>query len=172
MALLIADSLLQNNDLLVLDLAARFRTWASTAKDVGIQTRAVVNMADYLRDPEGCSSRYYAAHPDASAGNGALMRCAPVALFCLNSVGRLVELSRASARVTHHDRQAQSSCVIVNAWIQAAICRGVRDAREEAFALLEKADLAGWDRLRRIETYKEDEIRSSGYTVHTLEAAA
>jgi ADP-ribosyl-[dinitrogen reductase] hydrolase len=100
------------------------------------------------------------------------MRCAPVALFCLNSVDRLVEVSRASARVTHHDPKAQSSCVILNAWIQAAICRGARDGRAEAIALLHKTERPGWHRLERIETYKEDDIMSSGYTIHTLEAAA
>ena len=172
MALLIAESLLQNKGFLASDLAKRFQTWARTAKDVGIQTRAVVNMAGYVRDPEGCSSQYHAAHPDSSAGNGALMRCAPVALFCLDSLDRLVKVSRASARVTHHDPKAQSSCVILNAWIQAAICRGVQDGRAEAIALLNETDRPVWHRLAQIEAYKEDDIKSSGYTVHTLEAAA
>jgi ADP-ribosyl-[dinitrogen reductase] hydrolase len=172
MALLIAESLLQSNGLLASDLAQRFQTWAQTAKDVGIQTRAVVNMAGYVRDPEACSSQYHAAHPDSSAGNGAVMRCAPVALFCLDSLDRLVEVSRASARVTHHDPKAQSSCVILNAWIQAAICSGIRDSRAEAIALLDETERPPWHRLEQIEAYKEDDIKSSGYTVDTLEAAA
>jgi ADP-ribosyl-[dinitrogen reductase] hydrolase len=171
MALLIAESFLQNNGLLASDLA-RFQTWAKTAKDVGIQTRAVVNMDGYVRDPEVCSSQYHAAHPDSSAGNGAVMRCAPVALFCLDSLDRLVEVSRASARVTHHDPKAQSSCVILNAWIQAAICRGTRDGRAEAIVLLDETERSPWHRLEQIESYKEDDIKSSGYTVDTLEAAA
>jgi ADP-ribosyl-[dinitrogen reductase] hydrolase len=172
MALLIAESLLQNKGFLASDLAKRFQTWARTAKDVGIQTGAVVNMAGYTDDPEDCSSRHHAAHPDSSAGNGALMRCAPVALFCLNSLDQLVEVSRSSARVTHHDPKALSSCVILNAWIQAAICRGVRDGRAEAIALLNEKERPVWHRLGQIEAYKEDDIKSSGYTVHTLEAAA
>lgn len=172
MALLIAESLLERKGFRASDLAQRFHSWAKTAQDVGIQTRAVVNMAGYVHDPEGCSSRYHAAHPDSSAGNGALMRCAPISLFCLNSLDHLVEVSRASARLTHHDPKAQSSCVILNAWIQAAICRGVRDSRAEAIALLNGTERLAWHRLERIETYKEEDIASSGYTVHTLEAAA
>jgi ADP-ribosylglycohydrolase len=171
MALVIAESLLQRKGFLASDLAERFQTWARTAKDVGIQTRAVVNMAGYAHDPDGCSSRYHTTHPDSSAGNGALMRCAPVALFCLDSLDQLVEVSRSSARVTHHDPKAQSSCVILNAWIQAAICHGVRDGRADAIALLNKTERPVWRRLAQIETYKEDDIMSSGYTVHTLEAA-
>lgn len=172
MALLIAESLLQSKGFEASDLAQRFQTWARTAKDVGIQTRAVVNMAGYVRDPERCSSQYHATHPDSSAGNGALMRCAPIALFYLNSPDQLVEVSRASARVTHHDPKAQSSCVILNTWIQAAIGRGVRDARAESIAMLNETELPAWHRLGQIEDYKEDDIKSSGYTVHTLEAAA
>ncbi|HUS20190.1 MAG TPA: ADP-ribosylglycohydrolase family protein [Terriglobales bacterium] len=171
MALLIADSLLQSKGFIASDLAQRFKTWARTAKDVGIQTRAVVNMAGYVRDPEGCSSQYREAHPDSSAGNGALMRCAPIALFCLDSVERLVELSRASARVTHFDPKAQSSCVILNTWIQAATSRGIRDARAESIGLLNETECSAWHRLEEIEVYKEDDIKSSGYTVDTLEAA-
>ena len=100
MALLIAESLIERNGFLASDLAQRFQTWARTAKDVGIQTRAVVNMAGYVHDPESCSLRYHSVHPDSIAGNGTVMRCAPVALFCLNSLDQLVELSRASARVS------------------------------------------------------------------------
>ena len=172
MALLIAESLLQRKGFLGSDLAQRFQTWAETAKDVGIQTRAVVNMAGYATDPEGCSLRYHAAYLDSSAGNGALMRCAPVALFCLDSIDHLIEASRGSARVTHHDPKAQSSCVILNAWIRAAICHGIRDGRAKAVALVHEAERPAWRRLERIETCTEDDIASSGYTVHTLEAAA
>jgi len=172
MALLIAESLLEKKGFLASDVAQRFRAWARTAKDVGIQTRAVVNAAGYVDNPESCSTRYYADHRESSAGNGALMRCAPVALFYLNSPDQLTEASRASARVTHYDPKAQSACVILNVWIQAAICRRVRDARPEAIALLENDERFVWDRLKQIEIYEEADIASSGYTVHTLEAAA
>jgi ADP-ribosyl-[dinitrogen reductase] hydrolase len=134
-------------------------------------TQMALLIAESLLQNKGYVASYI-AHPDSSAGNGALMRCAPVALFTLNSPEMLVDISRASARVTHHDPKAQSSCVILNVWIRAAICQGVRDGRSEALALLKDSERSPWHRLERIETYKEDEIRSSGYTVHTLEAAA
>jgi len=172
MALLIAESLLEKNGFQISDLSQRFQVWATTAKDVGSQTRAVVNMAGYLRDPGSCSAQYHAAHPNSSAGNGAVMRCAPVALFCLHSLDQLIEVSRASARVTHYDPRAQSSCVILNTCIQAAISRVVRDCRSEAIALLNETERSVWHRLEEIDAYGEDDIMSSGYTVHTLEGAA
>lgn len=171
MALLIAESRIQNEGFVASDVAKRFQVWARAAKDVGIQTRAVVNMAGYAEDPESCARKYYTDHPDASAGNGALMRCAPMALFYLSSKEELVEMSRASARVTHQDPKAQSSCVILNGCIRAAICDDVRDARTEVLALIQSTERPTWHRLERIENYREQEIASSGYTVHTLEAA-
>src|ERR1035441_566902 len=68
MALLTAESLLERRGFLASDLAHRFQTWARTAKDVGIQTRAVVNMAGYGPDPEGRSLRYHSAPPGPSYG--------------------------------------------------------------------------------------------------------
>jgi ADP-ribosyl-[dinitrogen reductase] hydrolase len=171
MALLIAESLLQNEGFVASDIAKRFQEWARAAKDVGIQTRAVVNMAGYAEDPERCARKYYTDHPDSSAGNGALMRCAPIALFCLSSIEELIEMSRASGRVTHQDPKAQSSCVILNGCIRAAICNDVRDARAEVLALVPDSERTTWHQLERIENYREQEIASSGYTVHTLEAA-
>jgi len=171
MALLIAESLLQNEGFATSDVAKRFQTWATAAKDVGIQTRAVVNMVGYPEHPERCALQYHTDHPDSSAGNGALMRCAPIALFCLSSCEELVEMSRASARLTHHDPKAQSSCVILNGCIRAAMCDDVRDARAEVLALVRDTERSTWGRLERIENYREQEIASSGYTVHTLEAA-
>ena len=37
--------------------------------------------------------------------------------------------------------------------------------------MLNETELPVWHRLEQIEGYKEDDIKSSGYTVHTLEAA-
>jgi ADP-ribosyl-[dinitrogen reductase] hydrolase len=172
MALLIAESLLDQKSFAPLDLAMRFELWARTAPDVGLQTRAVVAMARYLQHPEDCAARYHADRPHDSAGNGALMRCAPVALFCLHSLEQLVELSRATSRVTHCDPKAQSSCVLLNAWIRAMIMDNVRDARSQGFALIKDSERFPWQRLMEIELYKEEDIASTGYTVHTLEAAA
>jgi ADP-ribosyl-[dinitrogen reductase] hydrolase len=172
MALLLAESLLEMKGFVASHLAQRFHVWVRTAKDVGNQTRAVIRMSGYVDYPENCSLLYRANHPDASAGNGALMRCAPVALFYLNSPHQLVEISRSTARMTHHDSKAQSSCVILNSWIRSAICQAVRDGRAEALAQLNETEGSIWQRLAHIEDYGEDEIVSSGYTVDTLEAAA
>jgi ADP-ribosyl-[dinitrogen reductase] hydrolase len=172
MALLLAESLLQCNGLNPTDLARRFHKWQRSAKDVGNLTLAVLNMRNYADNPEQCAVRYYEAHANSSAGNGALMRCAPVALFHLDSSEALIECSRLSARVTHYDPVAQSSCVLLNLWISELVIKHNRDGHLAAMELLNEKDRRPWQRLSKIQNVPEYEISSSGYTVHTLEAAA
>ena len=172
MALIIANSLVDQHKLDPAAIAGGFQHWAHSAKDVGLQTRAVLHMNGITEKPEVRAREYYRSHPDSSAGNGALMRCAPVALFHLSSRPMLIADSRKSARVTHADPKAQSSCVLLNLWIAFAILTGVKDARSEALQQLPPAERMTWKRLMKIESLTESEISSSGYTVHTLEAAA
>lgn len=172
MALLLAESLLECNGLLPTDVARRFHNWEKSARDVGILTQYVVNMPGYLIDPESCALRYYEAHHDSSAGNGAMMRCAPVALFCLNDLDALTDCSRLSARLTHCDPLAQESCVILNVWISELIKNDNRRGHLTALKMLDESERAPWQKLGNIEKASESDISSSGYTIHTLEAAA
>jgi len=172
MALLIAESLLERGRIEARDLAVRFHAWQKTAKDVGVMTRAVLNMPDYLENPEECAARHFRNYPDASGGNGAVMRCAPVGLAFLESPQRLMSESRASARATHADPAAQESCAILNLWIARIFLDGPKNGIEEALALTAPESPDVWRKLERIEKVEEGEILSSGFTVHTLEAAA
>jgi ADP-ribosyl-[dinitrogen reductase] hydrolase len=52
------------------------------------------------------------------------------------------------------------------------IRENVRDGRAAALALLTDSERLLWGRLGRIESFREQAISSSGYTIHTLEAAA
>lgn len=171
MALCIADSLITRDELMPSDVAARFRKWCRTTKDVGIQTRTVLAMPGYESAPETCAREYYVEHPSSSAGNGAVMRCAPIALFHLDSIPMLLADSRRSARLTHADPKAQSSCVLLNLAIREAVVNGTRDARPEALSRLPQVERKEWTRLKHIENVPEYEIASSGYTIATVEAA-
>ncbi len=171
MALVIADSLLEQGRYIPCDIARRFVSWARTANDVGIQTRAVLARDGYAEAPEVHSRSYYEQHAGSSAGNGAVMRCAPIALFHLSNLPMLLADSRRSARLTHADPKAQSSCVLLNVCIRQAILQRKRDARILAVQYLTPSEQKHWVRLLNIESMREDQIKSSGYTVDTLEAA-
>ena len=53
----------------------------------------------------------------ASAGNGSLMRCWPVALVHWRDLDRLVADSRLQSQVTHPHRECMAACALVNAII-------------------------------------------------------
>src|SRR5687768_15209969 len=62
----------------------RFIAWAKGgAKDVGIQTRAVLSDANSGSDLAERARKYFERIPNDAAGNGSLMRTAPVALASL-----------------------------------------------------------------------------------------
>jgi ADP-ribosyl-[dinitrogen reductase] hydrolase len=55
------------------------------------------------------------------AGNGAVMRMAPVALFCLGDEALLEKLAVAQARLTHNNVLSDAACITVGRLVQQAI---------------------------------------------------
>jgi ADP-ribosyl-[dinitrogen reductase] hydrolase len=172
MALLIADSLLERERLDPPDVAVRFQQWVRTAKDVGIQIRRVTGLNSYVNSPEQSAREDYADHPNGAAGNGAVMRCAPVALFHWSDLPMLLADSRRSARITHGDPKAQSSCVLINAAIVHFLTGGDRqEPWRHGMAYLTKKEKAAWTRLAGIADLRADDLSGNGYTVHSVESA-
>ncbi len=155
--------------------------------DVGIQTSAVLSNTQRRLDAgESGVSRimteeaaaYSAAHPH-SAGNGALMRTAPVALAHLDDRERLGTAARLVARLTHGDPLAGDSCVL---W-----CEAIRVAvTAERFDVTSGIDLLPDSRRDQWRTRLGDALdlernsresipgarfRPNGFTVTALQAA-
>ncbi len=172
MALLLADSLLEHKRVEPIDLANRFYEWSKTANDVGNQTRRVLGARGYLENPLRIAQDDFADNPDNSAGNGAVMRCAPVALFRMNDTEALIRDSRVSAAVTHADPKALSSCVLVNMGILHLLEGGdKRDCWSLGLEKLSPEEKGPWNRLPKLSKLGDIAISSSGYTVSTVEAA-
>jgi len=119
-------------------IARRFLDWyRSSPADIGVQTRAVLAGAalgaapsSHERGPgaalAGEAAAYARAHPHA-AGNGALMRTAPVALAHLDDRAACAGAATAVAALTHADPQAIESCVLWTEAVRVAVTRGVLD---------------------------------------------
>ena len=60
-----------------------------------------------------------------TAGNGSLMRTAPLALAYLDDEAALVEAARAVSELTHFDAEAGDACVLWSLAIRHAILTGV-----------------------------------------------
>lgn len=113
-------------------LAERWSFWAQTAKDIGVQTSSVLSAAK----ARGISARTVRAESEAlhksngrTAGNGSLMRTAPVALAYLDDEDALVEGARAVSELTHFDPEAGDACVLWCLAIRHAILTGDIDVR-------------------------------------------
>ena len=64
-----------------------------------------------------------------TAGNGSLMRTAPLALAYLDDEAALVEAARAVSELTHYDPEAGDACVLWCLAIRHAVLTGVLDVR-------------------------------------------
>ncbi|WP_214404548.1 ADP-ribosylglycohydrolase family protein [Pseudonocardia lacus] len=108
------------------------RWYAEDPPDVGAQTRAVL---DGARPGRGSAQRLrhraadLHARTGRTAGNGSLMRTAPVALAHLGDTPAIVEVATAISELTHHDPDAGEACVLWCLAIDHAVRTGEVDVR-------------------------------------------
>ncbi len=167
------------------EVALGFLEWfASQPADVGIQTRAVLAAAG-RRLERGAASPAEVMREEAaafavdhahSAGNGALMRTAPVALGYPDDRAGCAEAARLVARLTHADPLAGDSCVL---WTEAVR----RAMTEEVIVVDEGLDLVPASRRDAWGRWLAEAVapplgalpgaafRPNGYTVTALQAA-
>ena len=172
MALALADSLAASGSLDCRDLMNRFVGWwrsgeyscTGTCFDIGNATREALGR--YLRtgDPLAGSTDPH------SAGNGSLMRLAPVSLRFWNDRPRLTDTAAEQSRTTHAAEESVDACRAFAELLADAIAGAPRAA------LLAPRPFEGAPAVARIVAgswrgRRRSEIRSSGYVVHTLEAA-
>lgn len=172
MALALADSLLFSPALDEVDLMDRFLAWhqsgeyscTGTCFDIGITTRGALQRYQRSGNPLAGSS------DPRSAGNGSLMRLAPVAIRFWNDRPALCDVAARQSRTTHGAPQAVDACVAYAEILADAIAgqsrTGVMHLRRSAHDKAIADIVAGsWRGLHR------DAILSDGYVVHSLEAA-
>ena len=190
MAIVIAEAIAKGddpNDEPVLDrIAEGFVRWIrSSPPDVGIQTSAVLSqVASRLAAGETGAARIaseealvYSLSHGHSAGNGALMRTAPLALAHLHERERLATAARRVAQLTHADPLAGDACVL---WCEA-VRIAVVEARIDATAGLDllTSRTEQWADWISEATHGDDRegpvpgsrFKPNGYTVTALQAA-
>jgi ADP-ribosyl-[dinitrogen reductase] hydrolase len=172
MALALADSLCAAPEFDPEDLMRRFVDWRDRGEysctgrcfDIGITTNAALNRWQQTGDP------YAGATAPNTAGNGSLMRLAPVAIRFWRDREALRRIAALQSRTTHAAPEAVSACVAYAEVLADAIAGMPRDAvlapRDGDYAGAIGAIMAGsWRGKAR------DQIASSGYVAHSLEAA-
>ncbi len=190
LALALMDSIVYRQAVDYHDIMDKFSEWllcgAYTATeevfDVGGATdRAIMNYGSGMNPLEcGGMSEY-------ENGNGSLMRILPVAYYLKKQSGILVEeqmdIVHNISSLTHRHPISLIGCgIYVNVALKLLsgslpLKEGIIQGMEEAFQYYiskKWVDISAYDRLKDIKSFAalpEDEIRSSGYIVDTLEAA-
>jgi ADP-ribosylglycohydrolase len=154
-------------------VARRLLDWyAAGPRDVGHQTRAVLGSGAPADELEEVAAELHARRPGASAGNGSLMRTAPVALACSGDDAGILRAARAISSLTHADPVCGDACVL---W-SVAIDRAVREARfdgiDDALRLLPRGARATWRRVLDDAVARPPrDFVPNGYVVTALQCA-
>src|SRR4051812_21968004 len=119
MALLVAMSLVERGGLDEADLFDRFRTWAAAGpKDVGIQTRAVLDSGR----PWDVAAAEHFRRTGRAAGNGSLMRTTPTAIrFARERREATMDAGRRISALTHGDPSAGEGCAVFHELVRVAL---------------------------------------------------
>ena len=172
MALCLAESLIECRGFDAVDQLQRSVRWwrnghlSSTGFcfDIGLTTQAALEAFESTGEPSGMTS------PD-TAGNGSIMRLAPVPMFYALNLEEAIEFGGQSSVTTHAAEEAVSACRYMAGMIARAL-NG--NDKEEVLAPAHADDLS--DGVRRVafgtfRIFNPPQIRGSGYVVESLEAA-
>jgi len=180
MAIAIAEVAATGADLRGLDaedqIVARWVGWSRTAPDVGVQTSQVLGLV-HSGGVSGAAAAALAASADLhektghTAGNGSLMRTAPVALAYLDDPVALAEAAMAVSALTHFDRSAGEACALWCLAIRHAVLTGELDARA-GLGYLPARTVDVWAaRLVEAERSRPSDFSRNGWVVEALQGA-
>jgi len=181
MALCLAESLVECRGFDPVDQLQRYVRWwrdghlSSTGRcfDIGIATSGALTRFERTRDP-WCGS----TDPN-TAGNGSIMRLAPVPLFFARDPLEAIERSGDSSRTTHAAPTAVDACRYLGALLVGALAGVPKEVLLQPWwspipgywdkhpLVLEIDEIAAGSFARR----EPPEIRGGGYVVRSLEAA-
>ena len=154
-------------------VVARWCAWSTQAKDIGIQTSRVLGAVRKGTAAEALAeSRVLHESTGRTAGNGSLMRTAPVALAFLDDPDGLTEAAAAVSALTHFDPEAGEACVLWCHAMRHAVLSGALDI-QTGLDRLPAASRARWaERLTAAEHGRPRDFASNnGWVVAALQAA-
>ena len=173
MALCLGESLLARNGLDARDQMGRYLNWwkwgylssTGTCFDIGATVLSALERFESSGEP------YAGSLDPETAGNGSLMRLAPVALFYAPNIDEVVKFSALSSLTTHGAREAVECCQLLG-FVLARCLAGmpkheVLDGAGLALTEPKVLELAAGHYLNK----NRSEVRGSGYAVASLEAA-
>ena len=149
-------------------VVANFLTWyRSGPKDIGNATRQALGLLDDGVPLFEAAERLQRTSTIGTAGNGTVMRCAPVAIRFRSDRPRMIEASIDTARITHADPRATWGAVALNQAIVHLLDGGspgtVLGAAVEGIE--ERRVVEAIDRVPQLQY---ETLRSGGFVLDTL----
>lgn len=179
------DSIIEEEAIDYDDMMEKFCDWVYNAKytaggvffDIGTTTRNAIHNFERGNLTLNCGEPY-----ESSNGNGSLMRILPVVLYCYYnklSQKKEVEIINNASSITHAHEISKLGCMIYADYIEELL-KG--NSLSQAYVNLQSHRYSRYYKTNTIYVYrrildgslpdlKEEEIHSSGFVVHTLEAA-
>jgi ADP-ribosyl-[dinitrogen reductase] hydrolase len=139
-AVILAEAIIEHDTFHVEDLAKRLVHWGRTnGRGIGAQTFHVIEALREGVPPAEAARLIWERHGGSPAGNGAVMRCAPVAMRWPGDKERLLAETARSASFSHYDPRCTWSAYAVNLAVADALngrIASILDLADE----LERAD--------------------------------
>ena len=175
MAIPVARAAADGQDLLAestLDLiVAEWMDWATSAPYSGLQLAAVLSGPERTAEAVRRAARAQHDRVGRSAGNGCLLRTAPVALAYLHDPDRLAETARGLSDVTHCEADAGDACVLWGLAIRHAVLEGDLDLRVGLGALPPGRRELWAARVGYAEKHAPSDFTRNGWVVQALQGA-
>lgn len=153
------------------DIVAQWVDWARTGPDVGIQLRAVLSRTAPTAAAVRDVARAHHERNGRSAGNGSLMRTAPVALAYLHDPEGLAGAARAISSLTHFEADAGDACVLWCLAIRHAVLEGGLDLRAGLAALPAERRQRWAGLIDEAEVHAPAHFSKNGWVVQALQGA-
>lgn len=177
----------QDEHLAQRDMLRRWVDWKnSNPPDIGNLTLAALNYGEALlanprANPTEGGRRAWEDSGRQGAGNGGVMRAAPVALMYFREPEKLARMAAKGSAITHYDPRCQASVVAFSLMLADILNGQIRpDERhrkqdlEAAFQRIaarvhpQSPEVA--QAILKVPGMDEREVSTSGYTIHTMQA--
>ena len=172
MMLCLAESLADNGRFEPEDIMARYGDWlASHPRHVSLTVRAALISYRSGTHWDVASRRAFEILGGPTAGNGSLIRCAPVGLLYSGDAPTRHEMSHRESTLTHFDRLAGWSCAAFNDLLMAALAGELAEEVPAIAHTFDDEDKRVSAVLRDTPAAEAEEIISSSFVLDTLQTA-
>lgn len=173
MALCLAHSLVHHKGFNPEDQMNRYCNWyqlgymscTGECFDIGNTVRAALH--DFMKH----KNPYTGSTDPRTAGNGGIMRLAPIPMFYVQDIDRTVHFSGESSRTTHAAYEAIECARLFGAQIRTALLGGSKQDILTASGYMPSLPTVRALAKGEYQFKSEIEIKGSGYVLHSLEAA-